>query len=317
MSNSPYKEDILKDQFEVQTLKLRDDYEGMVTATLIRRLPESKSNKAVLYIHGFNDYFFQTEMACRFNDHGFNFYAIDLRKYGRSFLPHQKFNDIRNLKDYYEEILQSLDIIRSEGNKETLLFGHSTGGLIVTLFAKDHTDSKLFDGLILNSPFYEFNLAKRVKKLLPIVSFAGRFIPKVTIPGGFSEEYGKSIHKSYRGEWDYIQDWKPNLAPKINLGWLRAIHKAQNELRKAFYISKPILLLHSAESVADIKDMEQVSSRDAILNINDIERIAHNIKGDVEILSVKGGLHDLILSGAEVRNNVYNMIFDWIKRNKL
>ncbi|WP_419032711.1 alpha/beta hydrolase, partial [Dysgonomonas gadei] len=115
MSNSPYKEDILKDRFEAQTLKLRDDYEGMVTATLIRRLPESKSNKAVLYIHGFNDYFFQTEMACRFNDHGFNFYAIDLRKYGRSFLPHQKFNDIRNLKDYYEEILQSLDIIRSEG----------------------------------------------------------------------------------------------------------------------------------------------------------------------------------------------------------
>ncbi|GAB6122032.1 alpha/beta hydrolase [Dysgonomonas termitidis] len=317
MDNPPYKEDILKDGFESQTLKLGDDYEGTVTATLIRRLCKSGAEKAILYIHGFNDYFFQSEMAHRFNGEGFNFYAVDLRKYGRSYLTHQKFNDIRNLKDYYEEILQSLNIIHSEGNKEILLFGHSTGGLISTLFAKDHTNSRLFDGLILNSPFYEFNLAKWIKRLLPLVSFIGRFIPKVTIPGGFSEEYGKSIHRLYRGEWEYILDWKPNLAPKINLGWLRAIHKAQSELKKVFYIPKPILILHSAQSVTDIKNLEQVSGRDAILNVNDIERIAHNIKGNVEILSVEGGLHDLILSAENVRNNVYNMIFDWIKLNDL
>ena len=317
MSNSLYTEDILKDGFESKTIKLRDDYEGAATATLIRQLSEIKSDKAILYIHGFNDYFFQAEMAHRFNEHGFNFYAIDLRKYGRSYLSHQKFNDIRNLKDYYEEILQSLDIIRSEGNKEIILSGHSTGGLIVTLFAKDHADSRLFDGLILNSPFYEFNLPKWNKMLLPVASIAGRFMPQVTISGGFSEEYGKSIHKAYYGEWDYQLDWKPNLAPKINIGWLRAIHRAQSELKKAFHISKPVLVLHSAQSVTDLKNMEQVSSRDAILNISGIERVAHNIRGDVEILSIEGGLHDLILSKMEVRYNVYNVIFAWISRCKL
>ncbi len=39
------------------------------------------TQKAVLYIHGFIDYFFQTEMAEQFNQHGYDFYALDLRKY--------------------------------------------------------------------------------------------------------------------------------------------------------------------------------------------------------------------------------------------
>ncbi|MDR1882609.1 MAG: alpha/beta hydrolase [Prevotella sp.] len=309
-----YKEDILKDGFEQRTISLEDDYEGKVVATLIRRLPGIQTDKAILYVHGFNDYFFQAEMARRFNSHGFNFYAVDLRKYGRSYLPHQKFNDIRDLRDYHEEILQSLDIIRNEGNKGILLSGHSTGGLVLTLFAKDHSGGNLFDGLILNSPFYEFNKSKLLKMLIPVASFIGRFMPKVTVSGGFSEEYGKSIHRSYRGEWDYILDWKPNLAPAINLGWLRAIYNAQRESGKGFHVSEPVLVLHSAHSVTDINDKEQISSRDVILNVNDMERIARNIKGNVEILSIDGGVHDLVLSKKVVRDNVYNGMFDWINR---
>lgn len=315
--NSPYSEDILKCGFERRTLILKDDYEGEAVATLVRRLSDEGIGKAVFYLHGFNDYFFQSEMAGKFNIYGFNFYAIDLRKYGRSHLPHQKFNDIRNLKDYYEEILMSLDIIRKEGNSEIVLMGHSTGGLILTLFAKDHPDSDLYDGLILNSPFFDFNQNRLVKLLLPIAAFAGRIAPGVTIAGGFSEEYGKSIHRSYRGEWDYRLDWKPNVAPRINLGWLRAIYKAQCELKRKFTISKPVLVLHSAQSVSDMKDEKQIRVRDIILKVADIDRIAHNIEGNVEITSVEGGLHDLILSQKEVRENVYAIISGWLKRKGL
>lgn len=312
-----YEEDILKDGFQRFIIDLKDDYEGKAIATLIRRLPTSSSEKAVLYIHGFNDYFFQSEMAHQFNNNGFNFYAIDLRKYGRSYLPHQKFNDIRNLKDYYEEISAAIDIIHEEGNKELIPFGHSTGGLILTLFAKDYFDSNRFDGLILNSPFYEFNQSKFIKLLIPFISFIGRFIPGATIPGGFSEEYGKSIHKSYFGEWEYKLEWKPNLAPKINLGWLRAIHKGQKELKKTFHISKPVLVMHSAKSANNPEDINQIHDSDAILKVKDIERISHNIKGVVKTVSIKGGLHDLLLSRKVVRENVYSVIFDWLKDNNL
>lgn len=312
-----YKEDILKSGFEQTVIPLKDDYEGSNIATLIRRRVAITSNKAILYIHGFNDYFFQEELASVFNKNGFNFYAIDLRKYGRSYLPHQKFNDIRNLKDYYEEITTSLNIIHDEGNTEAILMGHSTGGLISTLFAKDFSGSNLFDGVILNSPFYDFNLPTVLKILIPAISTVGSLFPKIRIHGGFTEEYGKSIHKDYYGEWNYILKWKPNIAPFINLGWLRAIHKGQQELRKPFNIKQPVLVMHSDKSVANEKDKNQMLSTDAILNIEQIDKIARNIEGNVNIETIRGGLHDLILSQKPVRKKVYSVIFDWINKHKL
>jgi len=315
--NLLYTEDILRNGFEEQTIPLNDDYEGAAIATLIRRKANEESERAVLYVHGFNDYFFQAEMAYKFNEQGYNFYALDLRKYGRSYLSNQKFNDIRDLKAYYEEIEKALATIHSEFNNEVILAGHSTGGLILTLYVKDHADSDLFSGLILNSPFYEFNQNRIVKMLLPLVSFIGGFLPNITISGGFSEKYGESIHKSFSGEWNYDLSWKPNIAPKINLGWLRAIYRGQKDLKKVFRIPKPVLVMHSGKSVDNIDDEQQVRTRDAILKVKDIRRIARNIDGNVEITPIEGGLHDLVLSSKEVREIVYTTIFTWLKKNNL
>lgn len=311
---STYKDDILKDGFQQKTIPLRDDYEGKVVATLIRRLTSNSTNKAVLYIHGFNDYFFQKEMAFHFNDLNINFYALDLRKYGRSYLPHQKFNDTRNLKDYFEEIQAALDIIREEENRKVLLMGHSTGGLIITLFAKKYPDSNLYNGLILNSPFFEFNYNWLVRKAIGIISAIGGLFPTIKISGGFTPKYGESIHKNYKGEWDYNLKWKPNVAPRINLGWLRAIYKAQSELKKAFHINKPVLIMHSAESVNASEGINEIKHKDVILNVKDISKIAINIKGKVDDIAIKGGMHDLILSQKEIRNKVYNIITSWLNK---
>ena len=42
------------------------------------------ASRAVLALHGFTDYFFNTELADHFAARGFAFYALDLRKCGRS-----------------------------------------------------------------------------------------------------------------------------------------------------------------------------------------------------------------------------------------
>ena len=141
LSNT-YQVDVLDNKFEQLTINLTNDYEGKVSATLIRKLsPDFK--KAVLYIHGFNDYFYQAEIAENFLKQSINFYALDLRKYGRSLLPHQRLNNVRDLKEYDEEILATLNIIESEGNSAILLAGHSTGGLIITYFAARHPELKI------------------------------------------------------------------------------------------------------------------------------------------------------------------------------
>jgi len=110
--------DILGNGFENETLSMNHDYEGKVVATLVRKKAEKPSTKAVLYIHGFGDYFFQEEMADQFIQHGFNFYALDLRKYGRSLMPHQTPCFCKDITEYFEEFAQTyfMEVESQENN---------------------------------------------------------------------------------------------------------------------------------------------------------------------------------------------------------
>ena len=52
----------------MQTLNMPDDYDGKVITTVIRREARVPTHKALLYVHGYNDYFFQSQLAQIFND---------------------------------------------------------------------------------------------------------------------------------------------------------------------------------------------------------------------------------------------------------
>ena len=313
-STTDYSPDILGGNFEKQILKLNDDYEGTAIATLVRSKCDRPSDKAVLYIHGFNDYFFQEELAKEFNNQDYNFYALDLRKYGRSYLQHQKLNNVRSLKEYDEEINLALKIIKQEGNDNVLLNGHSTGGLIITYYASRYPKSTLFHGLICNSPFYEYNLSFFERKFgIPLLSSIGKRFPKSLVPAGFSEMYGYSLHQDYHGEWNYSLIWKPNHIAKVNLGFIRAIHEAQINIQSNCIITVPLLVLHSDKSIYVKKWTDKLKSADAVLNVEHIAEFANAIKGNVKVAEIKDGMHDLVLSKKEVREHVYKTIFDWIK----
>ena len=191
--------------------------------------------------------------------------------------------------------------------------GHTTGGLILTLVASKHTIDSRFDGIILNSPFFQFNLPPVQKKIIPLLAALGKIFPKVKVTGGFSENYGIYLHQAAKGEWDYNLQWKPHIAPKVNLGWIRAIYNGQKALQKPFSVQQPVLVMHAATS-GNGHQTDSVLSTDIILNIRDIDRTARNIRGDVEIISIPGGIHDLILSRKPVREKAYDILFEWIER---
>jgi hypothetical protein len=65
-------------------LGIDPDGEGDLVATLVRRGDGGTARRAVLALHGYTDYFFNTELADRFAERGFAFYALDLHKCGRS-----------------------------------------------------------------------------------------------------------------------------------------------------------------------------------------------------------------------------------------
>jgi alpha-beta hydrolase superfamily lysophospholipase len=315
-SKNNYSPDVLGDGFEQLILSLADDYEGEVIATLIRRTSHTLSTKSILYIHGFNDYFFQDEMAKRFNNEGYHFYALDLRKYGRSFLNHQKLNNVRSLLEYDEEINEALKIIQSENNNEVILMGHSTGGLIVTNYAGNHLNCDLFHGIICNSPFYEFNLNIIERKIgIPILSFLSRYFPNKQISSGFSRLYGYSLHNDKYGEWNYSLTWKPHDIPKVNLGFINAIHRAQKKIQNNLDLDVPMLVLYSSKSIYEKKWSDKFMNGDAVLNVNHIKYYTNMIKGNVTSCEIENGMHDLFLPKKPVRKMAYEKVFEWIHSN--
>jgi alpha-beta hydrolase superfamily lysophospholipase len=314
--NMQYVEDILKNGFEQITILQPDDYEGKVTATLIRKKGVIISSKAILCIHGFNDYFFQSIVADEFLKNGYNFYALDLRKYGRSILPNHNPNNVRDLSEYYEELDIALDIMKEEGNSEIILYGHSTGGLIVSLYASDRKGMERFDVLICNSPFYDFNVPWIQKKtVIPILSYLGRVNPNISLPIGFSKLYGKSLHINDFGEWDYNLAWKPHVAPSINAGWVNAIHQGHIRISNGISVGKPLLILHSLKSVYPKDWSEEMFEGDAILNVNDIKEKSKFVDSpQKKVVAIEGAIHDMVLSRKPVRDEVFGIVFEWLEK---
>src|SRR5207302_11412855 len=140
--------------------------------------------RAVLYLHGYVDYFFQTHVADFFVDRGVHFYALDLRKYGRSLLPHQTPNFVRDISEYFPELDQAVRIIHEENGHERLLVNaHSTGGLITALWAHRVRAEGLVDAIFLNSPFFQFNVPWLTRQTVgPLSTAVARMRPYATIP---------------------------------------------------------------------------------------------------------------------------------------
>src|SRR3954454_24714753 len=123
-STEGFVEDVLGPPYVATTLDLEPDDEGDVVATLVHRPAPQPTRRAVLHVHGFADYFFQTEAADFWSDRGYDFYALDLRKYGRSLRPHQTPNFVTDLTTYYEELDRAFALVSAD-HDQVLLSAHS------------------------------------------------------------------------------------------------------------------------------------------------------------------------------------------------
>jgi alpha-beta hydrolase superfamily lysophospholipase len=307
-------DEVLGAPYERHTIDLGSDDEGPVVATLVRRRAETPSRRAVLYVHGFVDYFFQTHLADFFVERGWDFYALDLRKYGRSLLPHQTPNFARSLTDYYPELDEAARIIREvDGHDQMLVAGHSTGGLVTSLWSHSRQGQGIVDGLFLNSPFFDFNVpwAMRRPLMSALTSMAGR-APYRILPMSSLGLYGQSLHSDHRGEWTYELAWKPILGFPVRYGWLQAISRGQQRLRRGLSIDAPILVACSSRTFRGRAWTEDARLTDSVLDVEHIVRWAPRLGPRVTIDQFDGGLHDLTLSGKDVRAEVFRELGRWV-----
>ena len=209
---SAWVPDVLGPDYQALTLELQPDDEGPVVATLVRYAPPTpepqRPSRAILYVHGWSDYFFQTGLAEYWNARGAAFYALDLRKFGRSLRPHQTPGYVDDLDTYDEELEASLDVIRSELGvyARIMVMGHSTGGLVAALWAHRHPGA--LSGLVLNSPWLELQGSSVLRHLSgPTVAPLARFQPKAPLPNIDPGYYARTLDVASGGEWTYNTTW--------------------------------------------------------------------------------------------------------------
>jgi len=299
--------------FEQTTLTGLSAADGPVEVVLVRRRCNAASTRAVLYIHGYVDYFFQTHLADFYNRAGLHFYAIELRRHGRSLRQHQLPNYTADIAEYLQDVDAAISLLREQEHIDWLLLnGHSTGGLVAALFAHRGEQRAAVNAVFLNSPFLDMNLPAWQQWLLePIVSALGAVFPHFQIPDT-SVVYGQSLHASQHGEWHYETRWKPIEGFPIYAGWFRAIHRAHAEVARGLAIACPVLVMHAARSAWPKLWSEEAMTADVVLDVADIRRLSPRLGAHVVIRAIADGRHDLTLSTLEAREQVFKELQDWL-----
>jgi alpha-beta hydrolase superfamily lysophospholipase len=303
---------LINQRYDVVTFEQDADYEGEVVATLLHRAPDASSTKAVLYIHGYGDYYFQDHVGEFFRDLGYHFYALELRKYGRSLLPHQRPNYVRSLAEYFADIDRALTYIGEAGQETIVLNGHSTGGLTASLYAAQGSRRSDIDGLLLNSPFFAFSGSGLEKAGISLFARLSRFNKKAYLPRESTGLYGRSIHEDYAGEWDYNLTWKPIDGFPLYYSWLKAIRGGHKQVRKGLDLTMPVLVLHSDSSYVGDTLSPQALRMDAVLDVDLMHTRAENLGDEVTIGIVEDAMHDVFLSRERVRREAFRRTEAWL-----
>jgi alpha-beta hydrolase superfamily lysophospholipase len=300
--------------------------EGDLVATLVRRGEAAPARHAVLAVHGYTDYFFNTELAAKYAAHGMPFYALDLHKCGRSWRAGQTPHFTTDLAHYDDELECALTVVASEtGGAGVCVYGHSAGGLIVTLWLdrlrrRGVTAALGVDGLVLNSPFFDLHGPKILRTtptsaaLIALARLRKTHVIRKPTEGG----YGTTLHRDYAGEFDYDLTWKPLGGFPVTSGWINAVRRGQAQLHRGLDVAVPTLILHSDHSVSEGRgtaDPDAIQRGDAVLDVRHVARWAGCVGGThTTIAPIVDAKHDVFLSLATPRAQAYTELDRWLDR---
>lgn len=290
-----WQPDRLLPGFEALELEQPADYDGPVVATLVRLPVPNAPRGAVLYVHGYADYFFQRHMAERFALEGYAFHALELRKHGRSLREHQHPNFCKSISEYYADIDAAIDAIGAP----VLLAGHSTGGLVCSMYTHEGARRSHIEALWLNSPFLDWNLPDWRKVQMHVAAAIGRYYPFLNDPKAFKPDYTRALLT----EWEFDTKLKPEYGFPLYYGWLGAISDAFEKVHRGLDIECPILSMHSDEA-------------DVVLNWRHIAKWSRMLGANVTVMAFPGAVHDLICSPGRIREEVFTQLFAWAERRE-
>lgn len=324
-----WEPDVLGAGFESAVLRVEHPDGRLRIATLIRyrpaaaSVPAAAARQAVLFLHGWSDYFFNPELAEFWTRLGVPFYALDMHNHGRSLRHGDIGGFVRHLDDYDPELQQALDAVVGDlaggaaaapdvPPPHVALMGHSTGGLVAALWAARHPGT--VSHLVLNSPWLEMHGSSMVRYAAgPMLRPIAKRWPQLRMRLPERDFYWRSISSRAGGEWELDDSLRPPKAFPIRFGWMSAILTGHTRVAKGLQIRVPILVLMSERSLNGPYWKEGMRAADAVLDVQTMAARALTLGRSVTIERIDGGLHDVLLSEKSVRADAYARLERWAR----
>src|SRR5690625_1078797 len=296
--------------FSRRTLPLGEDNEGPITATLVRH--DEAVGIPLLYIHGWSDYFYNTELAKAAKARGYQLYALKLRKYGRSLRPKQTPGYIEDLAEYDARIAAALPIpALSQPNTSPSILAPSTGGLTAALWADRHPGQ--FGGLVLNAPWLELQGNTWLRGFAnTIADPIWRSAPERKLLLPKFDYFYQSLSNNAYGEWVLHPLWHPRYSFDIHGGWLAAVLAGHAQVHDGLDIDTPVLVMTSADSYFATKYSARMQVTDTVIDVHATAQRAIRLGNQVMIHKIPNALHDVYASAKAVRDQAFDATFAWL-----
>lgn len=304
---SDWHEDVLGPAFEARPLPQPDG--GL--ATLVRYVASHApgDRPAVLYVHGFVDYFFHPHVAEALAEQGYPFYAVDLRGYGRSIGDSPDPNYVPDIAVHARDLDAAVDALREEGHERVVVLAHSMGGLVAAMWADARPGRAA--ALVLNSPWLDLNEAWHHRVITTRLLFAVRPVaPRLTV-GHLGEHYGRALWE----QWGYDSAWKPYAGFPVRAAWLHSVRRAHARVARGLGVECPVLVLASDRSTTGRRAHDELLTTDSVLSVRHIQDRAPRLGRAVDVEIIPGGAHDLALSPSPAREKYLATVLDWLDQH--
>ncbi|MGO2053610.1 alpha/beta hydrolase [Glutamicibacter sp. 287] len=313
--------DPLGEGFEYTTLDFGTDSEGPAVGTLVRykpagwrnRLPR-KFNGVVLSVHGWSDYFFNRELAEFWHQRGYHFYALDLRRYGRSLrAEHEIPGFVDDLAVYDQELEAAMDLLGTAHPDLPIIGqGHSQGGLILSLWVA-RTGPRI-QALVLNAPWLEFQGTAFLRvPMHGILEAIGRTNGRRKLALPEFDHYWNSLSDQGVGEWDIHRLWRPRLAFQPTTAWMKTILDGHATVAKGLNLTQPIFVISSDASHFSTSYSPAMQSTDSVIDIHQIRLRALKLGSFVTLAQIHGAMHDVFTSAEPARAAAYRDLALWLR----
>ena len=281
-------------------------------ATLVRSDAQPADPRAaVLHVHGYNDYFYQAELAAWFVEQGFAFYAVDMRAAGRSERPEDHPHDMATIAEPGDDIAAACDAIAElHPGLPIVIHAHSTGGLSAAVWAADRPHPQLA-ALILNSPLFGLPMT-RVQALMARAVTPIQRVRPTMIVSKLPSLYNERLHVNGGGLLDFDQSWKRPQGIPTTAQWVGAVTGAWKRIDGGLDIRVPVLVARSASTGPERDDNPNFRAQDVVVDTVATARRTPLLGALATELVVEGGMHDLSQSDPGPREQYLDGVADWL-----